>query len=128
MSSGPENRFIKSINNVLKLDIHCEKMHNPFRGGTFDVWYSGKFDLWVEYKWTNKLGKVVVPDLSPLQLLWGRDRYKEGRNVCVIVGHPSGGMVFTNPTQWENGKIAESITKPEVVDWVKRYCLKSSLR
>lgn len=76
-------------------------MHNPFRGGTFDDWYSGyPNDLWIEYKYQVSLGSVK-PALSPLQYLWGSQRFDEGRNVAVIVGMPQGGIVLYRE-EWES--------------------------
>lgn len=105
MSSGPENRYLASINRLLPETIHREKMHNPYRGGTFDMWYSGKMaDIWVEYKWVPKIPKKgLTPDLSELQKKWGRGRTEEGRRVYVIVGTPEGGVVFNAPNEWEAG-------------------------
>jgi hypothetical protein len=66
----------------------------------FDDWYSSNpYDLWVEYKYLPKL-KSVKADLSPLQFYWGRERFKEGRNVAVIVGMPQGGIILKR-SEWE---------------------------
>ena len=106
MSSGPENRYIASIHRLLPDAVYREKMHNPYRGGTFDVWYSGKTaDLWIEYKWVHRIPKsdILVPELSELQLKWGRGRTKEGRSLNVVVGSPLGGVIFNTPDSWEAG-------------------------
>ena len=59
MAAGPETRFIASVHRHLPVDLHHEKMHNAYRGGTADCWYSGqKDDLWVEYKF------ITVPKLE----------------------------------------------------------------
>jgi hypothetical protein len=56
VSSKPETTFIQSIHRHLPKEVYREKMANPYRGGTPDVWYSGyKSDLWVEYKFIPKL-------------------------------------------------------------------------
>lgn len=126
--SGPENRFIKSLHKALPKAVYAEKMHNPYRGGTFDVWYSAKKDLWVEYKWIPNVPKTstIVPALSPLQLAWGRGRHQEGRNVAVIVGCPEGGVLFETPEMWEAGLCAEDfrqaiVTKPAIVAWLVKF-------
>jgi hypothetical protein len=108
MSSQPENNFIKSIHRLLPRELHHEKMHNMYRGGTPDVWYSGiAGDLWIEYKYmkTVPVRKVIDPCnsdelLSVLQQNWLRDRYGEGRSIGVIIGCPSGGVIFTG-LEWE---------------------------
>jgi hypothetical protein len=38
--------------------------------------------------------------LSMLQQQWLHARFKEGRNVTVVLGFPQGGMVFTS-LEWE---------------------------
>lgn len=100
MSSKPETTFTHSIHRHLPKEVYREKMANPYRGGTPDVWYSGnKRDLWVEYKFIPKLA-VRVPnkiELSELQRLWLEARQVEGRNVAVIVGCPDGGVVLRSP-------------------------------
>lgn len=125
MSSGPENRFIDAIHRRLKGLLHFEKMHNPYRGGTADVWYSGpESDIWIEYKWLNKVPvkKPVKPALSGLQREWLRDRYNEGRRVYVVIGNPAGGMLFLDPKEWEEGLTAsQRKTSPKHVlaDWIR---------
>lgn len=100
MSSKPETTFTHSIHRHLPKEVYREKMANPYRGGTPDVWYSGnKRDLWVEYKFIPKLA-VRVPnkiELSELQRLWLEARQVEGRNVAVIVGCPDGGVILRSP-------------------------------
>lgn len=113
MSSKPENNFIAGVHRKFE-DGHkpyFEKMHNPYRGGTWDVWYSGKKrgrkasqDLWVEYKWLPQIPKrettLILPELSALQIGWGANRYDEGRNVWVILGCPDGGVIYRD-LAWE---------------------------
>jgi len=122
----PESRFITSVNAKIPTDVHREKMHNPYRGGTFDVWYSGsKADLWIEYKFIPRIPKRgrVVPNLSPLQLRWGQGRNAEGRNVMVVVGCPEGAAMLGFPRQWEVGVTVEEfrnalVTKATLAAWI----------
>ena len=81
--------------------FHREKMHNPYRRGTADYWYSGKHrDLWVEYKYLPNLptrdNTFISADLSELQREWLNGRHTEGRNVWVIIGHPKGAVILQN--------------------------------
>jgi hypothetical protein len=102
VSSKPETTFIKSVNRHIA-DVYAEKMNNPFRSGTADVWYSGgKGDLWLEYKFVPAAPKRadLLADLSERQKLWLAGRLQEGRNVAVIVGCPSGGVLMLDRT-WE---------------------------
>lgn len=96
MAQKPENQFIAGVHKYLP-DVYFEKMNNPYRGGTADVWYSGVLgDLWVEYKFLPKLPRrgLIIPDLSELQKRWIHNRRNEGRRVHVIVGCPAGGVWF----------------------------------
>jgi hypothetical protein len=121
----PENRFITAVNNRIPETVHREKMHNMYRGGTFDVWYSGsKADLWIEYKWITRIPRkgLVVPDLSALQLDWGAKRHAEGRTVYAVVGCPEGGVVL-DPHQWKEGVSVEEfrkalLTKSALAGWI----------
>jgi len=95
----PETLFTNRINRHVPPKVRVEKMHNIYRGGTPDFWYSGnKDDLWVEYKWIPKLPvkAAVKVNLSMLQTLWLADAFEKGRNVCVIVGSPKGCAILTD--------------------------------
>lgn len=97
MAQGPENSFIAGVHRHLKKKTHAEKMHNAYRRGIPDVYYSGvKGDIWVEYKFIAKIPSKanMLPDLSQPQLEWCEARYKEGRRVYVIVGTSTGGVIF----------------------------------
>jgi hypothetical protein len=127
MARKAESTFIASIHKHLAMDVHREKMNNPYRSGTADVWYSGmKGDLWVEYKFLPSLPKredtVITLDLSENQKIWLRNRYTEGRNIAVICGCKAGAVVFTRLT-WEqstSAKIFSSFirTRLEVAQWI----------
>lgn len=93
-----ENQFIASVHKHLPL-VYREKMNNPYRRGTADVWYSGaKGDCWVEYKYVPgdiRRRRTNVPvDVTAQQLKWLSDRAREGRRVYVIVGCTEGGVMF----------------------------------
>lgn len=108
--STPENTFIASVHRHMPVSLYHMKNHNAYTGGIADVWYSGKRDLWTEYKFLNPLPKRdsteislilgKTPMLSPLQQRWLKDREAEGRNVMVIVGWKDGGVVFKSSLTW----------------------------
>lgn len=109
MSRGPENNFISSVHKHLPVKLYRMKNHNQFNGGIADVWYSGKNDLWVEYKFIavpKRLDTLIDlvggknPPISALQQEWLSERHKEGRQVGVIVGSKDGGVWFPD-TAWE---------------------------
>jgi hypothetical protein len=79
-------------------------MCNPYRSGTADWWYSGFVaDMWVEYKFLSRppVRAPAKADLTALQMLWLRNRYKEGRKVFVVIGCPKGGVILKD-LAWEN--------------------------
>jgi hypothetical protein len=127
MARKPENTFIASVHKHLR-EVYFEKMFNPYRSGTPDVWYSGnKEDLWAEYKFLQSIPvKVDIRlDLSELQKKWLRDRYYEGRNVCVICGCKSGGVIFTD-LSWETPVSPEQFTaklktRQEIAQYIHHF-------
>lgn len=97
-TTKPENRFIGSVHRYLPR-TYAEKMNNPWRAGTADVWYSGdRGDLWVEYKFIERIPRSaeILPDLTPRQKRWLNNRFDEGRNVAVVLGTPTGGVIYRN--------------------------------
>jgi hypothetical protein len=129
----PENTFISGVHKYLPNDVpYHEKMANPYRGGTPDVYYSGsKKDLWIEYKYIEKL-PVKVPikvDLSALQVIWLSGRHAEGRNVAVVVGSKDGCLLLRYP-EWERTDITSAefkercMTRKELGAWILRETVK----
>ena len=112
MSRGPENTFIAAVHRHLPESVYRMKNHNEFNGGIADVWYDGPHsDLWVEYKFIVLPKKATTtidlcagknPMLSPLQQKWLAERYKNGRNVWVVVGCKEGGVIFDDPLWWSS--------------------------
>ena len=106
MSRKPENTFITGVERHLppnRRGCYRMKNSNDFIAGIADKWYSGARDLWIEYKYVEvpaRAGTAIHlidgadPAISPLQQEWLRDRHAEGRNVWVIVGSKTGGVVF----------------------------------
>ena len=111
--SKPESTYSASINKLLPVELHREKMHNVFRGGTADFWYSGTLDdLWVEYKYLPKIPLRtpirVYKLLSALQLIWLNGPYREGRNVVVILGTPQKSWIYADGA-WQVRDVSKSI-------------------
>ena len=137
MPIKPENQFVSSVHRHLPSikALHREKMNNEYRGGTADWWYSGnKADLWIEYKFLPRVPQrgivwlckpdVKKPDLSRLQQDWLHSRYGEGRNVAVVIGCPSGGVVLRD-LEWERAfSAAEFVsriqTRDQLADWIEQ--------
>jgi hypothetical protein len=138
VSSGPETRFIASVHRHLPPadQFHREKMANPYRGGTADSWYSGKRDLWVEWKFIElpKRDTTMIdltggknPPLSPLQQDWIRGRNREGRDVWVVIGCKEGGLILPGVRYWDAPFPTEYyrkrlLTRPEVAQRILQHC------
>lgn len=119
--SGPENTFIQSVHRHLPpvSELYRMKNHNQYTAGIADVWYSGDYDLWVEYKFiaVPKRADTVIEhvgtksgQVTPLQDDWLASRHKQGRNVWVIVGSKEGGVVYQNMT-WRQPTTAGEFLK-----------------
>lgn len=113
--SGPENTFIHSVHKHLPYEEaggpYHMKNNNMYNSGIADCWYSGKRDLWIEWKFVEvpkrddtliDLHRGKKPAMSVLQRNWLRDRRKEGRNVWVGIGSKDGGILLTIPEAWEH--------------------------
>lgn len=112
MSTKPETTFYLSVHKHLPPQVYKVKMSNPYTGGIPDCWYSGTAnDLWVEYKFVKLpvRGDTNIDfGFSKLQLDWMNARFKEGRNVCAIIGCKEGGVVLRSGA-WNR----EDVTKNE---------------
>lgn len=125
MASKPETTFYTGVHKHLPPSLHREKMCNPYRGGTWDFWFSGATDLWIEYKFVvlpKRDSTLIDITLSELQIDWGRGRLAEGRNLAVIVGCKEGGVVLLNE-QWAKpmvcGLFKERIqSRAEIARWI----------
>lgn len=122
----PENRFIQGIHRLIE-DVYHEKMNNPWRAGTADVWYSGHLgDLWVEYKYQPTVplrSLTLLPTLTERQLKWLEDRYDEGRRVAVISGYGGNGVIYTDKewrTPIQAGELTRrALTKSQIAGWIR---------
>ena len=125
MSSKPETVFYTGVHRYLPTDLHREKMCNPYRGGTWDFWFSGTHDLWIEYKFVvlpKRDSTMVDVTLSDLQIDWGKSRYQEGRSIAVIVGCKEGGIILTD-REWEQSFTCEEfrariISRTDLAQWI----------
>lgn len=132
MSRGPENTFISSVHRHLPVNLYSMKNHNQFNGGIADCWYSGKSaDLWVEYKFIDvpKRADTMIDLCNPkllsaLQQEWLESRYREGRNIAVIVGSKNGGVIFQNTDWMEPISSADFVSllnaRKSIADWITK--------
>lgn len=123
-TTKPENRFIAGVHKYLPR-THAEKMNNPWRSGAADVWYSGdRGDLWVEYKFIERIPRSseILPDLTPRQKRWVNNRHDEGRNVAVVLGTPTGGVIYRDK-EWLRPLDHETLAglivpRDEIARWI----------
>jgi len=127
MASKPENTFIASVHKKFSGGKpYFEKMYNPLRSGTPDVYYSGDVgSMWIEYKFLPRIPRSaeILPDLTPRQRRWIDSRHDEGRNVAVVLGTPDGGVIYRNK-EWNTPLSstelkARLVPKEEVARWIK---------
>lgn len=102
-----ESGFKQKIHKALrKRRIYSQSMSSYATNGTPDIWVSAVKDLWIEVKFDQKTKGAIKPKLTPLQANWINDRYKEGRQVIVIVGTSSkDGIVYVDG-EWGTHKNA----------------------
>ena len=109
-------------------------MHNAYRSGTADVWYSGSAgDMWVEYKYVP-----LVPARAPIrvrtllsarQLQWLKHRHAEGRTVAVILGVSHYAWIYEGMT-WESDDVTavqilkRGLDRKAVADYIRRKTMK----
>ena len=103
-----ETNFIQRVHRQLPKELYRWKIKDDYAGGVPDAWYRGdRASLFVEYKYVPKLPKrettLVRATLSELQVMWLHERQKQGENCLVIVGVPTGGVVFDNIKQAHKG-------------------------
>jgi|LWDU01.1.fsa_nt_gi hypothetical protein len=117
-----ESGFIQSVHLKLDKSIYRWKISDRYSSGVADAYYSSPLgDLWIEYKFYPKgLPNRIKPKLSKLQLRWLYNRYKEGRDVYVIVGSPDACIIYEH-LSWTSYKHTEtdSISRPELVKWIQ---------
>ena len=128
MSHKPETVFIASVHKYVK--CYHMKNNNLYNSGIPDCWYSGPIrDAWIEYKFVvlPKQGKTIIkPELSELQFNWLTERFKEGRNVFVLIGSKLGG-VWLDRSEWETGLTMLDVikryqTRPQIAAYIDRMC------
>ena len=131
MAAKPENNFIASVHKHLVRQVYSEKMYNPLRGGTPDVYYEGGRHLWVEYKFIVLPKRPTTPvraKLSELQKLWLRRCYDSTGRASVIVGCKAGGVVLRTPEEWEKELTTAAFServqrRDEIARYIERVVL-----
>lgn len=127
-----ETTFYSGVNAKLPKEIYQEKMFNPLRGGTPDMYYELRRNLWCEYKYEPLPARdtsIVRCTVTELQKWWLDRNHANGHKPIVIVGTHLGrvpmGAIFTSPRQWSTGMPCGSfkkllMTQRELVDEIAR--------
>lgn len=133
MSAKPETTFTAEVHKHLPREVYRMKNNNSYTSGIPDVWYSADLrDIWVEYKFLPSVPQRGIVDgkrigLTALQASWLAGRYKEGRNVAIIVGVPSGGVIMRNlecVVGLSSAEFAARIQpKPAIANWITQQTL-----
>ena len=117
-----ETTFKDTVNKRIK--FHNQTTFTPYYRGTPDHWYSGKRDLWIEYKFVRSRPKFMSWKslLDPLQYRWCKARHAEGRSVWVMVGYKSNleGFVLMSPRSIISN--IKPITVQDLANKITRYC------
>lgn len=98
--------------------------------GVPDHYYSGSIaDMWAEYKYfpTDRYKfdltrPLKTPKLSRGQQHWLNSRYDQGREVWVIVGMPSGGIILYDKVWLEPVIVEHLLTREEIAGEILRIC------
>ena len=117
----PERRFRQSVTRYLE-GVYVWAINDSWHAGVPDHYYSGPgADLWAEYKFfptDKKQFDLTRPPKSPKltrqQQNWLNSRYKEGRQVWVIVGMPSGGIILRGQTWMLPNKVEHLMSRKEI--------------
>jgi hypothetical protein len=125
----PERRFRQSITSHLK-GLYVWSINDSYHAGIPDHYYSGKkSDLWAEYKYfptdryrfdLTKPSKT--PKLTVRQQHWLNSRHDEGRNVWVVVGMPSGGVILMNKEWLKPVQVQALLTREQIAREIKLIC------
>lgn len=110
--SGPEGKYIdkvhRQIDKLFSPDNYRMSNTNPYIGGIPDIYYEGRFGcLWVEYKYLEKLPKIldlIDPKkklLTANQIKWLRRGNSNHGNVAVILGTATGEGIWFKNLSWE---------------------------
>lgn len=85
--------------------------------------------MWVEYKYFptdrdkfNLTTPAKTPKLTRRQQKWLNDRHKEGREVWVIVGMPSGGVILRDKEWMKEYEIPCLLSRQQIAKQIRHYC------
>lgn len=123
-----ESSHTRTITRRLPEVVYAWKIHDNITSGIPDCYFSGPArDLWIEFKYASKLPKSInlvtrpgSPCLSPKQTNWLDRRYKEGRNVAVVLSNQQHSIILING-DWHNTLDTTTqltLSRQNVADWI----------
>jgi hypothetical protein len=119
--------FKKAINK--HVTTHNQTTYTPYYRGTPDHWYSGKRDLWIEYKFVKFRPKITSWEniLEPMQWEWCNYRFHEGRNIWVVLGYKDGksGIILRIPEIEIQRVRFDTFLQPirQIANEINNFCL-----
>ena len=130
----PERRFRQSVTKFLK-SIYVWSINDSWHAGVPDHYYSGPGgDLWAEYKYfpTDRdrfdlTRPPKTPKLTRQQQNWLNCRHDEGREVRVIVGMPSGGVILMNKEWMGPVEVQALWSREEIARYILQICTAQKL-
>lgn len=132
MASKPETNFIKKIHSRLDSCVYREKMANPYRGGTPDVYYEGHHGvLWVEYKYWRSIKRQFTPEeiVSPKQWFWIQRAHANNVNIVTIIGYEDKGViVYPDDEKILNSQFKQKLqTLADLALWIEGKTIENKL-
>lgn len=128
LARKPESYFRSRVRKALDKRVYIWPISDGYTSGVPDHWYSGNgADLWAEYKYYPEERKTFClqngSKITRLQEHWLNSRLDEGRNVCVIVGFPSGGIILQNRAWMETVIVNNLLSIKEIAEWIESQTL-----
>lgn len=116
-----ESTYTQGINKAVRLQgVYAWKISDKFARGVPDAYYSDQTDLWIEFKYVQKfpVRAPVTPKLTEDQKDWLTEQAHRGRTVAVIVGSPTGAIIYPGITWQTPVPAASPASKKEVAEWI----------
>ena len=124
-----ESDFLRSVTRLLPDEVYYEKNHNPYHGGTPDLYIEGPAGVaWIEGKhfltWPRTLD-LTHSALTRLQQDWLDRAHYHGINCAVLVGCQQHGLLLQGRTAWttpitREDFLAQRQTRAELADQITR--------
>jgi hypothetical protein len=123
MARKPENVFKASIHRKISNLVYQQSMDGCYVDGTPDNYYEHESTWkngWIEWKWTKAKKPRKLPMPTPLQEKWLVRAHRAGQHVAVIVGCPSGAIIFPwlEWMHWNNFEWSP-VSRKEAATWIE---------